>query len=392
MLAFALIWLATGHGPAAVALVSTVSVVPSLVLLLVGGVLGDRHGPQRLVAITTLAQLAVLLGLMLVAGEEPGIAHLTTAAAALSVLSAFRQPAATVLPRLLITGDEQLSRALARISGSLHIARILGVSAGGIAISLWPLTVLLAGCAVLAILSLAVLLTLRLGARAPTSGVDDSGVWSALVAGVRSAHALRIWPLLAAVALVCAAVLPVVAVVLPSAARAQGWSGSAAGLLEAAWAAGTLSVTLLVSVTGTVTMERRALVGGPLLMAGALMALVFTLPVSPPAALSAAALLGAGTAVFTTHIAPMLLRRAPTGQMTRFQSLMALVQLAPPALLNGPFAALAGTGRTWIGMLLAAGLATAAGLLLLAESRARITRAAAPVTRPAPPTATPGPS
>lgn len=392
MLAFALIWLATGHGPAAVALVSTVSVVPALCMLLLGGVLGDRHGPQRLLLVTTLAQLAVLLGLMLVTGENPGIAHLAAAAGVLSVLSAFRQPAATVFPRLLITGDEQLSRALARISGSLHIARILGVSAGGIAISLWPLAMLLAGCAALAALSLAVLLTLRPRAQAPSSDCSDTGVWNALATGVRSAHALRIWPLLAAVALVCAAVLPVVAVVLPSAARAQGWSGSAAGLLEAAWAAGTLTVTLLVSVTGTLTKERRALVGGPLLMAGALLALVFALPVSLPAALGASALLGAGTAVFTTHVAPLLLRRAPTGQMTRFQSLMALVQLAPPALLNGPFAALAGTGRAWIGLLLAATLAAAAALVLIAARTTRISLTARSLPPPAPPAASRGPS
>ena len=55
MLAFALIWLATGHGPAAVALVSTVSVLPSLCLLLLGGALGDRHGPRSLLVATTLA-------------------------------------------------------------------------------------------------------------------------------------------------------------------------------------------------------------------------------------------------------------------------------------------------------------------------------------------------
>ena len=390
MLAFALIWLATGHGPAAVALVSTVSVVPSLCLLLLGGVLGDRHGPRPMLVVTTLTQLGVLLALILVTGEDPGISALVVAAGAISVLSAFRQPAATVFPRLLITDDEQLSRALARISGSLHIARILGVSAGGIAISRWSLPMLLMACAVLAALSLAVLLALRPRAGAPTSGDRSGSLREALAAAVRSAHALRIWPLLGAVALVCAAVLPVVAVVLPSAARAQGWSGSAAGLLEAAWATGTLSVTLLVSATGTLEKQHRALVGGPLLMAGALLALVLALPHSPPAALAASALLGAGTAVFTTHVAPTLLRRAPAGQMTRFQSLMALVQLAPPALLNGPFAALAGSGRASLGLLLAAALAAAAALVLLAAPSARLSSPAEPSPPPAPPAATPG--
>lgn len=390
MLAFALIWLATGHGPAAVALVSTVSVLPSLCLLLLGGALGDRHGPRRMLVATTLGQLTVLLGLLLLLGEDPGIAGLAVAAGTVSVISAVKQPAAIVFPRLLITEEEQFSRALARISGSMHIARILGVSAGGIAISVWPLAVLLAVCAALAGLSLVVLAVLRPSSPPPVSTGPPTSLWHALSEGIRSAHALRIWPLLAAVALVCAAVLPVVAVVLPSAAHAQGWSGSEAGLLEAAWATGTLTVTLLISFTGTWAHQHRALIGGPLLMMGALALLA--LPLALPAMLGAAALLGVGTAIFTTHIAPMLLRRAPAGQMTRFQSLMAIVQLAPPALLNSPFAALAGTGRASLALLLAAALAGGAALLLMTDSRAGVSPDPAPTPPPAPRASTRGPS
>lgn len=374
MLAFALIWLATGHGPAAVALVSTVSVLPALCLLLLGGVLGDRHGPRRLLVVTTLAQLTMLLILLVLIRDAPGIAQLAVTAGAISVLSAFRQPAAIVFPRLLISDDEQLARALARISGSMHIARILGVSAGGVAISIWPLSTLLAVCTALAALSLAALSRLRPSPATSTLENRPARLWTALSAGIRSAHELRIWPLLTAVALVCAAVLPVVAVVLPSAARAQGWSSSQAALLEAAWAAGTLTVTLLVSFTGTITRAHRALIGGPLLMALALLALALVLPLALPLplALGASAVLGAGTAVFTTHIAPLLLRRAPAGQMSRFQSLMSLVQLAPPAMLNGAFAALAGSGSATLALLLAAALAGAAALVLvLAERRGR---------------------
>ncbi|MGO1198628.1 MAG: MFS transporter [Dermabacteraceae bacterium] len=394
MLAFALIWLATGHGPAAVALVSTVSVLPSLCLLLLGGALGDRHGPRSLLVATTLAQLAVLLGLLVLVGDDPGLAGLAAAAGALSVISAFQQPAAIVFPRLLITREEQFSRALARISGSTHIARILGVSFGGIAISVWPLAALLAVCAFLAGLSLVVLTALRPSAPTPPREGRPTGLWHALCDGFRSAHALRIWPLLAAVALVCAAVLPVVAVVLPSAARAQGWSGSEAGLLEAAWATGTLTVTLLVSFVGTVRAQHRALIGGPLLMMAALaaLALSFAAPLALPTMLGASALLGVGTAVFTTHIAPMLLRRAPAGQMMRFQSLMAIVQLAPPALLNSPLAALAGSGHASLALLLAAALAGSAALLIAADSRATVSQGTAPAPPPAPRAATRGPS
>lgn len=368
MLGFALIWLATGHGAGAVALVSTLSILPPVLLLLLGGVLGDRLGPRRLLLTTSLLQLAALLVLLLFGDDDPSIAYLAGAAAVTSTISAFRQPAAIVYPRTLITDDEQLPRALARISGSVHAARILGVSAGGIAISAWSLELILTVGAVLTLGGIGVLRALRSPAPAvPSVGGRPESVWRALSTGIRSTNELRIWPLLAAVALVCAAVLPVVAVVLPSAARVQGWSGSQAGLLEASWAAGTLGVTLLVSFTGTLARQERALIGGPLLMAVALSALA--LPLGVPATLLAAALLGVGTAIFTTHIAPLLLRRAPAGQMARFQSLMAIVQLVPPALLNGPAAALAGNGSASLALLLAAAFAGGAAVSIALAGR-----------------------
>lgn len=374
MLSFAVIWLATGHGAGAVALVSTLSVLPPVVLLLLGGVLGDRHGPRRLLTRTSSAQCLSLLALLVIAQDDTGVLLLAAIAATTSVISALQQPAALVYPRLLIAHEDQLARALARISGSVSAARILGVAAGGALIAAVPLQVVLAANLLIAGFFLVVLRALRPRAAAspPGSRGSDGGVWSAVVDGIRSARALRIGPLLGAVALVCSAVMPVVAVVLPSSARAQGWSATQASLLESSWAGGMLSVTLLISVTGTLARPRLALVGGPLVIAIALVTLA--LPLDVPWALGTAAVLGAGTALFTTHIAPALLRRAPAGQMARFQSLMALVQLAPAALLNGAFAALAGSECVVLAFLLAAGLAGGAAVMI-----ARVVRESAEI-------------
>lgn len=363
MLSFAVIWLATGHGAGAVALISTLSILPPVVLLLLGGVLGDRHGPRRLLVRTSIAQFLALSVLLIVTEDRAGVPLLAAIATTASVISALQQPAALVYPRLLIAHDDQLGRALARISGSVSAARIVGVAAGGVVVSALSLEAVLAASVLIAACYLAVLGALRpRGAAVPTgSPSSDGGIWNALADGIRSAHALRIGPLLAAVALMCSAVMPVVAVVLPSSARAQGWSASQASLLESSWAAGMLAVTLLVSVTGTLARQHRALIGGPLVIAIALISLA--LPLSVPWALTASAVLGAGTALFTTHIAPTLLRLAPDGQMTRFQSLMALVQLAPAALLNGAFAALAGSGSAPLALLLAASLAGGAAVM-----------------------------
>lgn len=373
MLGFALIWLATGHGAGAVALVSMLSVLPPVVLMLLGGVLGDRHGPRQMLLVTMGAELLVLLALLTLSGGNPTVVLLASAAVSSSTISAIARPSATVYARLLIRSDDQLPRALARISGSLHAARILGVAAGGIALSLWSLTAVLAANALFTACCVVVLCALHAqGPRSSsTTSAQADGIWSSLMLGIRSAHALRIGPLLGAVALVCSAVLPVVAVVLPSWARANGWGAPQASLLEAAWAAGTLTITLLISVTGTLARQNIALIGGPALMAVALVAL--SLPPGPlgaGTAILASALLGVGTAVFTTHIAPTLLRRAPTGQMTRFQALMGIVQLAPPAVMNSPFAALSGGGHASVALLLAAALAAGAALMIGVSTRA----------------------
>src|SRR5690606_17284107 len=114
-------------------LVSTLGVLPSIVSTLYGGVLGDRHGPGRLLVRCTIAHAALLLILALAATKISGVVLLATAAGAVSILGSLRQPAAVVLPRLLISDERQFERALAHISGSTHAARIIGVGAGGVA-------------------------------------------------------------------------------------------------------------------------------------------------------------------------------------------------------------------------------------------------------------------
>jgi len=369
MVGFALIWSATGHGPAAVALVSTVSVLPPLALLLFGGALGDRLGPRRMLLVATSAQLTVALVLACLATASSGVAFLASASALTATISAFRQPAAIIYPRLLISDDAQFSRALARISASVHAARILGVAGGGIAVAAWSLTAVLAMHAGVLALTLATLVALRPSAPEGSRPGGPTGSRASILDGLASARALRIGPMLLAVALVCAAVLPTVAVVLPSTARAHGWTAPQASLLEAGWAIGTLTITLLISCRGTLARQGLPLIGGPVLIAGALAALA--LPVSAEIAVALSALLGVGTAVFTTHIAPALLRLAPSGQLARFQSLLALVQLAPPAALNGPLAALSGSGHGTAALVICCAMSGAAAATIWRDRRRR---------------------
>lgn len=363
MLGFALIWSATAHGAGTVALVSTVAAAPQVLLVLLGGAIGDRHGPRSTLLGTTTSRILLLAALLVPALGEPGPGLLVLASGIGAVIAAVHQPSAAVYPRLLVRDPERLARAMARISGSLQIARTLGVAAGGAAVARWSLGAVVGICLVMMLLVLVLLLVLR-PAHTPVPARRRQSMLVTIADGLRVARDLRIWPLLAAVALVSGAVLPTVGVALPLLARGRGWTSAQAALLDAGWAAGMLAVTLLVSALGTPRRQRIPMVGGPMLVCSGL--LLLALPLTSAAAIAVCGVIGVGTALFTTQMAPLLVRLAPSAQVARFQSLLVLVQLVPPALLNGAFAALAAPGSGIAVLVLAAGMAAGAAALPLA--------------------------
>lgn len=366
MLTFALIWTATGLGTASVAIVSTLAVLPRVLFLLPGGALGDRHGPRATLLVTTSLQLALLITLASLSADKTDLPTLAISACTISIISAFQQPAAAVYPRLLIRSDDQLPRALARMSGSIQLARILGVAAAGITISNYSLMLVFVLAASGSLVNLSTLFISRPEGRFEKSVAQlapKETIWQSLKTGIAAAYQLGATRLLLSVALVCAAVLPVGSVVVPNIARRHTWNAGQAGVLESAWAAGVLVITLGISYTGTLKAPRNALIAGPLLAALSIGAIGLA-PSVPLAALGTFTL-GAGTALFTSHVAPLLIVLAPKQQLVRFQSLLTLVQIAPSAALNSIFSILS-HGNKWIfALVLAASMSFLAGLLQL---------------------------
>lgn len=360
MLAFALVWLASGYGAAAVALTSTLAVLPRVGFLLLGGVLGDRHGPTRTLLLTYSLQVLLLLALVpLSAARTPSVGLLAATALCTGVLAALSQPAATVLPRLLLDREDQLPRALAQISASTQLARILGVPLAGALIATGTLTSVLALNAGTVAFALSALLSIRPRTAAPqeSQAGTRASIMVELLDGLRGAVRLGVWRLLVAVALVCAAVLPSIAVLVPLTARARGWTATDAARIDAAWAVGILAITLLISLTSTLRRPRAALLLGPITCALGLIGLAAA--TTPGVATAAAVLVGAGTAMFTTHVAPALIRLAPRDQLSRFQSLLGMVQLLPAAVSTAPYATL-GHWQPSAGLAVAALLAATA--------------------------------
>lgn len=356
---FALGWAATGIGAHVAALVLTGFTLPRAVLLLLGGVLGDRIGPRRLLLACTAIVgtccfvLAVAVGLR---GVSAGL--LLATSVVVGTVDAFALPAAGVLPRLFVS-DEQLPRAMALRTSATQLITLAGGPLSGLLVA----TVGLVGALMLDGLTFAVQFVVLLALRPPydvTPPRDRPSVIRDAVDGLRVAvgdPVLR--TILAVVALVAAFVLPVTSLCVPLLARSQGWEVGQAGLVVAANVAGGLLVTILVGRFGT--FDRAELTGGFGCLLAALGIAGLALALSVPAAVGAALIQGVGIGLFTSHLAPLFVRSTPRSHLTRLQSLLSLAQTVP---LIGSTNLLA-TLPVRHALALAAGATTLAGLGLL---------------------------
>ncbi|HET6742319.1 MAG TPA: MFS transporter [Kribbella sp.] len=324
---FALGWAATGIGPQVAALVLTGFTLPRAVLLLLGGVLGDRLGPRRLLLACTgivgacCFLLAVVVGIR---GVSAGL--LLTTSITVGTVDAFALPASGVLARLFVP-DDQLPRAMAMQTSASQVMRLAGGPFSGVLVA----TVGLVGALMLDGLTFAVqffvLLILRPPYDVPPQSERPSVVRAALD-GLRVAigdPVLRM--VLGVVALVAAFVLPVTSLCVPLLARSHAWTAGQTGFVVAGNVCGSLLVTLLVARFGT--FARAGLAGGIGCLLAALGIAGLSLAPSVPAAVGATLVQGLGVGLFTSHLAPVFVRSTPRSHLTRLQSLLSLVQTVP---------------------------------------------------------------
>jgi MFS family permease len=359
---FALGWAATGIGPRVAALVLTGFTLPRAVLLLLGGVLGDRIGPRRMllgcsaIVGTCCFLLAVVVGIR---GISAGL--LVATAVVVGTVDAFGLPAAGVLLRLFVP-DEQLPRAMALRTSATQLVTLVGGPLSGLLV----VTVGLVGALVLDGLTFAVQFLVLFVLRPPydvnpVRPLGRSVVREALD-GLRVAvgdPVLRM--VLAVVALVAAFVLPVTSLCVPLLARSHGWAAGQAGLVVAGNVCGGLVVTILVARFGT--FDRAGLTGGVGCLLAALGISGLTLAPSVAFAVAATLAQGVGIGLFTSHLAPVFVRSTPRSHLTRLQSLLSLVQTVPLIVSTNLLAAL----DIHHALLLAAAATALAGLLLLRD-------------------------
>jgi MFS family permease len=418
---FALGWAATGIGAHVAALVLTGFTLPRAVLLLLGGVLGDRVGPRRLLLVCTaiVGTCCFLLALAVgMRGVSAGL--LLTTSVVVGTVDAFALPAAGVLPRLFVP-DDQLPRAMALRTSATQLVTLAGGPLSGLLVA----TVGLVGALTLDGLTFAVQFTVLLALRppydvtrprtrlipprrgpakaAPGGGPAEAAPVGGLAGAVPGREPVGVVPgggsvgavaqldrpsvvrdavdglrvavgdpvlrmILAVVALVAAFVLPVTSLCVPLLARSHAWTAGQAGLVVAGNVAGGLIVTILVARFGTFTRVELTAALGCLLAAVGIAALALAPTVG--AAVAGTLTQGIGIGLFTSHLAPLFVRSTPKSHLTRLQSLLSLAQTVPLIATTNLLATL----DVHQALAAAAAATTLAGLMLLRIWRRKTNR------------------
>jgi len=383
VLTFALGWAAAGHGGTTAALVLTLSGLPRLVLLVLGGAVADRFGARRLLIAGEAAALAltVVLALALARFGAPTWL-LLTASLALGTVTAFCLPATGSMSRRLVP-DDQLARALALRQGSGQVVLLAAAPLGGALVASVGLPAIAWADAVALAVSLGVLVAVReLSGSAPDGLAVGAGRRRRLDLADGFRVVARTPGLRRGLALTgagAALLLPVPSLLVPLLGRASGWGPGATGVVAGAVGVGVVCAALLAA--------RRRPVASPAVAAPAASGLVLGAvgtgvlassqvvggPAGTVVAVLGALVFGVGNGVFVARLAPFVLGSAPRSHLARVQALVGLVQLVPVMATNTLLGALSEHASPGLAL-----VTTAAGLAVCAVWARRRPLAVAP--------------
>jgi len=366
VMVFAVAWTATGFGGTVAGLVTSLTMLFRTALLLMGGSVGDRYGPRR-VMIVCDGSMVVLTSLAAIwfALHGPSIGALLIIGCLLGVISAFYMPASGVFPRLFVD-DNHLTQVMATTSSGLQIARIAGPALGGVLLASIGLFWVVAVNAASFLLIVAVVLVVVPPRPARSPNTPHVGLWHTWVR-LRSDGQRRILlSLLVGFGLLVAGTSPALTLLFPLLARGRGWSSASAGLMETAFMAAALAVGATVAARGPLSRPGVALIGGPLFAGSGLITIASAQAVW--VACAGAIAVGIGLVGFNVHAVPRFLAASPPGSQARLQAVLGLAASLPVLALGGLYGLLAQhTSASWA--LLAAAAWPIAAAIVMAYQR-----------------------
>ncbi len=361
---------------AALSYVLAAQIAPSLVFLLIGGVVADRIPPQRVIV---AANLMVALGEgafgILVLTSHPSLWLMIGLEVITGTGVAIFYPASmALLPRLVPADQLQQASALSRLT--MNAATMAGAALAGLVVALFGAGWALAACGVGMLGTVPLLLSMRVGSlgaereHAPGMVRELREGWSEF-----RSHTW-LWATVLQFTVALAAWYGGFQVLGPAVAKAHLGGAAAWGLITAADSVG-LIVGGLVSLRLT---PRRpilfvALSGGAIAVAPLSLAMLLPLP------LILLASFGLGIAIEMMAVIwnVTMTTKIPADKLARvsaYDGLGSMMGMPVGALVAGPIAAAIGVSATQYGAALVTLLAAA---LVLTSREVRTTRAAAPV-------------
>lgn len=367
----ALTWSAAGFGGSAAGWVSAATTLPTVLLVLIGGAVGDRRGQRQVLLLTTgisvLQYAAFLIAYDL---EVSLLALLIVNALASGAVAGFSGPSSTVYVRML-TPPELVPRAVAINNTASLVVRMIAPAVGGIVVGVSSLRgalwVNIAGFVVV----LLALVLIR-----PSYGLTDDNsaarpsVALDVVEGLRGLLAdsgLRV--LIVALFFVAGSLLTISGLGLPLLVRDRGWTAQDLGVLEACVSAGYLVTGAIVAARDPARRPTPVMIGGILAAIASIvtLALIDWHPVSYVAALA----LGVGTVAYAANLSPVFVALSPADKLSRYSSVMYLAQVLPVLAFSPLIGYVAETWSASVAILGCAVVATVAPLPLATSRPAR---------------------
>ncbi len=365
-------------------------IAPSLVFLLIGGVIADRIAPQLVIVAANLMIAAGegTFGILVLAGR-PNLPTMIGLEVLTGTGMALFYPASTaLLPRLVKPSQLQEASAVSRLA--MNAAMMAGAALAGECVAVFGAGLALAICGIGMLGTVPLLLTIRVASAASaapqSSGTAESGpeaapehdpsMWRELREGWSEfwSHTW-LWVTVFQFTVVLAAWCGGFQVLGPAVAKAHLGGASAWGLISASEAVG-LIVGGLVSLRWT---PRRPILfvvlsGAMIAISSLSLALLLPLPVICVAAFALGVGIEAMSVVWTVTMAVKI----PSDMLARVSAYDALgssMGMPAGALAAGPIAAVVGVSATQFG---AAGITLLASALALIPRDVRQTRAILP--------------